>query len=137
MKKFNVLILFICSLTFLFGQSERYLIYFDDKGITLEEVKKDNLFYEDLLGKLSESAKQRRAKLFGEENILTEKDIPVNEDYISVLENSGIKINNKLNWFNAVSADLTYEELEQLSRFTFIKSISRTKKNKTYNSCTD
>ena len=39
----------------------------------------------------------------GEDNYIYE-DVPLNENYLHQIETLGIKIENKLKWFNAVSA---------------------------------
>ncbi len=56
-------------------------------------------------------------------SIITYEDVPIKEDYISAIENQGIKIQNKLNWFNAVSAYLTSPELSIISSFPFVQKI--------------
>ena len=72
------------------------------------------------------------------ENYITYEDIPLRNEYIDQLKADGIKIKNKLKWFNAVSAYMTNEQLNRISSLNFIKSIEPVKifkfKNKTENS---
>ena len=46
----------------------------------------------------------------GEDSFITYEDLPLKADYVSQIEQLGIKIENKLRWFNAVTAYLTEEE---------------------------
>ncbi len=117
-----VLAIFILS-TLTFSQT-KYLIYFKDKGINPDQrLNKSSLLYQETLSHLSKRCIERRIKNMGEDSIITYEDIPIKSDYVIQLKNSGIKIENKLNWFNAVSAYLTFSQKNQISNFSFIKRI--------------
>ncbi len=121
MRKF-VLAIFIFS-TISFSQT-KYLIYFKDKGINPDQrLNKSSLLYQETLNHLSKRCIERRIKNMGEDNIITYEDIPVKDEYINQLKDFGIKIENKLNWFNAVSAYLTPSQKDQISGLSYIKSI--------------
>jgi len=91
----------------------KYLIYFNDKRITASErLEKSSNLYQSALNELTPRCINRRVKNLGEENIISFGDIPITPDYISSLESLGIKIENNLKWFNAVSAYLTDQQFE-------------------------
>jgi len=104
----------------------KYLIYFTDKGITEnEQLEKNSDLYQSALSELTEKCINRRIKTLGEENIISFEDIPIKPDYISFLESHGIKIENNLKWFNAVSAYLTEQQFEEIHQLNFIDKIEK------------
>lgn len=121
MKK---LIIFLTLTIFSVSYSQtKYLIYFKDKGISSETaLTKSSLQFQKAANSLSERSIERRKKTLGE-NFITFQDIPIKKDYLKKLKNLGIKIENKLKWFNAASAYLTEEEKNKISSLSFIKKI--------------
>ncbi|MBK7106132.1 MAG: S8 family peptidase [Ignavibacteriae bacterium] len=115
-------ILFTASLI----AQEKYLIYFKDKGDVLSKFADKEKISNEIL---SEKSIERRKKNLGE-NYLTISDLPINENYIDKLEESNIKIINKLKWFNAVSAFLSNDELNRIKEFSFISKIEKVRKLK-------
>jgi len=104
----------------------KHLIYFTDKGITANErLDKSSDLYQSALSELTEKCINRRIKTLGEENIISFEDIPIKPYYISSLESLGIKIENNLKWFNAVSAYLTEQQFEELLQLNFIDRIEK------------
>lgn len=101
----------------------KYMIYFSDKGDlskqTLSKSLEKNKLAKQLLSKKSI---ERRKKNLGE-NYFTVEDLPLEKRYISNLSEKGIKIVNKLKWFNAVSAYLNNEQLEYVKAQKFVKKI--------------
>ena len=121
MKKILVILFLISGLI----AQEKYLIYFKDKAISENEFNSQKeLLLKSGVIHLSEKAIERRRKTLGN-NYLTYKDLPVNNNYISAIESGGIKIINKLKWFNAVSAYLTTEQRERISSLEFVKKIDK------------
>lgn len=121
MKIFLFLLLTVCTISF---AQTKYFIYFKDKGsISGESLNKSSLFYADAVKTLTPKAIERRKKTLGEDFIDFD-DIPVNENYINAIEENGIKIVNKLSWFNSVSAYLTPEQKSKLLSFPFVKKIT-------------
>lgn len=120
MKKI-LLLLFVCTVTS-FPQG-KYFIYFQDKGIKeAETLRKSSHHYTEALESLTDRVIERRKKVLGD-NFILYQDIPVNKSYIDRITASGIKIENKLNWFNAVTSYLNDEQITSLKKFPFIKSI--------------
>ena len=104
----------------------KYLIYLTDKGINAnEQLEKSSILYQSALSELTEKCINRRIKNLDEENIISIEDIPINPDYISSLESRGIKIENNLKWFNAVSAYLTEQQFEEILQLNFIDKIEK------------
>jgi hypothetical protein len=127
MKKIILFLVFVFTLSG-FSQS-KYFIYFKDKGVeTTENLNKNSTLYKSAVTLLSEKSIERRIKNMGEENFITYEDFPLKEEYVSQLELFGIKIENKLRWFNAVTAYLTDEEKNEVLNFSFIDKIEPVKK---------
>lgn len=63
----------------------------------------------------------------GEDSYITYEDLPVKDDYIRALEGLGIKINNVLRWFNAVSAFLSPNELKSVLSLPFVEKVEKVK----------
>ncbi len=121
MKKFFLAILFF-TIGILTAQT-KYMIYLKDKGIDpqIRLNKSSSLFY-SAEKELTQRSIERRKKVMGEDYI-TYEDIPVNENYIKEIEGYGIKIINRLKWFNAVSCYLTIEEINKIKYLPFVKEI--------------
>ncbi len=133
MKKIYLLLFLLIVTSFIEAQS-KYLIYFKDKGISSQQTlqKSSSLFKLAEKG-LSEKAIDRRKQVMGEDDYITYEDIPLNENYIHQIENLGIKIENKLKWFNAVSAYLTDEQLNSIKNLPSTQKIERVRVFKSRN----
>lgn len=124
------IILILFSLILCLGQvsaQEKYFIYFKDKGIS--EFQKVNIYspqYNEALNLLTPRAVERRKKISGDE-IIDYSDIPVRQDYLNHLQNAGIEIVHKLNWFNCVSAFLNDDQIDLVKSLPFVKSVERVK----------
>ena len=106
----------------------KYLIYFTDKGITANErLEKSSDLYQSALSELTQRSINRRIKNLGEENIISFEDIPIKPGYITSLESLGIKIENNLKWFNAISAYLTDQQFEEIFKLNFVDKIEKVK----------
>src|SRR4030066_1142802 len=103
-KYFLLAVLILTSGSF---AQNKYMIYLKDKGITKSErLEKTGESYQSALDELTERCIIRRIKNLGEDNIISYEDVPLRNEYLSVIETLDIKIENKLKWFNAVSAYL-------------------------------
>lgn len=126
MKQLLFLLIFILS-TGTFAQT-KYFIYFKDKGIkNNEQLSKSSVFYQSAMNELSDRCIARRIKTLGEDNVISWEDIPVRTDYISSIEGIGIKIENKLKWFNAVTAYLTEVQVNEILQLDFVDKIEPVK----------
>lgn len=126
MKQLLIILAILLS-TLSFAQT-KYLIYFKDKGISQnEDLQKTSSFYQSAINELSERSITRRIKNIGKDNFLSYEDIPVYPEYIHTLETAGIKIKNKLKWFNAISASLTETQVNIVREFDFVEKIEPVK----------
>ncbi|MDZ7765430.1 MAG: S8 family serine peptidase [Melioribacteraceae bacterium] len=123
MKKIILFLILAFSLT----AQEKYLIFFEDKGISEEQFNENpQRFYKTATTHLSEQAIERRKKKLGD-NYITFKDFPVNQSYIDALKSSGIKVDNILKWFNAVSIYANDNQIASLKLLPFVDRIEKVK----------
>ncbi len=101
----------------------KYYIYLKDKGIEESGVlSKTMSAFQAAEKELSPAAIERRKQVMGD-NYITEEDVPINEKYVKTIEASGIKIENKLKWFNAVTAYLTDAQAEEIMSLPFVSRL--------------
>jgi hypothetical protein len=118
-----ILWIFIVFTSISFSQS-KYFIFFRDKGVKPSaKLEKSSGVYNNALSLLSEKSIERRINNMGENDFITYEDLPLNEAYVLQIEELGIKIENKLRWFNAVTAYLLEAEKNKVSSFSFVKKI--------------
>ena len=126
MKK--IIVFLIAVLPLLLFPQEKYLIYFKDKEVTnTATLSKSSAIYKEALNNLSNRCIERRKKVMDENNLITYEDLPIKKEYILQIQNLNIKIQNKLNWFNAVSAYLTSEQMNSLKQLNFIEKVEKVK----------
>lgn len=107
---------------------EKHFIYFKDKGINKNSMlTKESTAYQDAVKEVSERAIERRKKHLNSENVITFEDVPISSNYLKEIENLGIKIENKLKWFNAISAYLTDQQIHLLKSLPFVSTIEKVK----------
>ncbi|MFA7420013.1 MAG: S8 family serine peptidase [Melioribacteraceae bacterium] len=106
----------------LFAQT-KYYIYFKDKGdFPTSKLSKTSAVYLAAERELTSAAIERRKQVMGEDYI-TYEDLPINAVYVNKLETSGMKIENKLKWFNAVTSYLTDDEVNTAKAFPFVSKV--------------
>jgi len=133
MKKIFILI-FLFALSASVHSQTKYLIYFKDKGVSPNvSLQKSSALFKLAEKELSQRAIERRKQVMGEDNYITYEDIPLNENYLHQIETLGIKIENKLKWFNAVSTYLTDEQLSSLKSLSSIQKIEKVRVFKSKN----
>ncbi|MDR3628402.1 MAG: S8 family serine peptidase [Ignavibacteriaceae bacterium] len=121
MKKIILLFLFIIPFSY---SQNKYYIYFKDKEINSgTSLNKNSALYTQTVNLLTERCIARRQKSMGKDNIVTFEDISLSKTYVNKLQTIGIKIENQLKWFNAVSAYLTDEQKAEVQDLSFVKSI--------------
>ncbi|NJD23482.1 MAG: hypothetical protein FIA82_12585, partial [Melioribacter sp.] len=124
MKKISILFLLLIISASVNSQT-KYLIYFKDKGVSpTNSLQKSSALFKSAEKELSERAIERRKQVMGENNYITYEDIPLNENYVNQIENLGIKIENKLKWFNAVSSYLTDSQLNTIKKLFFVERVN-------------
>ncbi|MHB8906928.1 MAG: S8 family serine peptidase, partial [Melioribacteraceae bacterium] len=124
MRKIVFLIILISAS--LISAQTKYLIYFKDKGVSVSgSLHKSSAIFKLAEKELSPKAIERRKQVMGEDNYITFEDIPLSENYTNQIEQLGIKIENKLKWFNAVSCYLTDAQIDQLKSLSCIEKIEK------------
>lgn len=117
-------LLMILSGIYVSKAQQKYYIYFKDKGITSSQsIDKTSSYYQKAIDMLSEKTIQRRLKNMNHEKIITYEDLPIEQSYIEQLNLEGIKIENKLNWFNAITAYLSKEKIAAIKSLPFVDRI--------------
>ncbi len=100
-------------------QTDKYLIwvYFTDKGNNVES------YYSNPQTVVSQKSLERRAKVLNESRLIDFTDIPVNQTYVSLLNQNGFELKQKSKWFNAVSGFASKNEINQIASKSFVKKI--------------
>ncbi len=113
-----------CSFISISFPQGKYYIYFKDKGIQkTETLNKFSNEYLKAIENLSERSIQRRMKTLGEDNIINYDDLPIQQNYIDALTSHGIKIENRLTWFNAVTSYLNDIQKSFIGTLSFVDKI--------------
>lgn len=114
MNKKLLLLFFVVSTYFAFSQSEDAWVYLTDKADVQNSINNPITI-------LTQRAIDRKSR---HGVVIDERDVPVNESYISVLKSqSGITVMSKSKWFNAVHVRGTEADINALSSLGFVASI--------------
>ncbi|MDH3268537.1 MAG: S8 family serine peptidase, partial [Ignavibacteria bacterium] len=101
------------------NQNEELLVwvFFSDKG---DETQN---YFSKPSTVVSEKSLKRRAKVLSEDKLITQTDLPVNQNYIDQLSSLGFQLKQKTKWFNGVSGWATKSELAQFANMPFVKQL--------------
>ncbi len=114
MNKKLFLLFFVISTYYAFSQSEDAWVYLTDKADVQNSINNPI----SILTQRSIDRKNAHGV------VIDERDVPVNESYISVLKSqSGITVMSKSKWFNAVHVRGTEADINALSSLGFVASI--------------
>jgi len=121
--------IFIIALTAKIVQAQRYWIYFRDKGVPVDvaPLSADPARYALALSQVTERSLHRRAKVLPSDALVDEQDLPLYKPYEDSLKSLGIVPVNELRWFNSITADITAQQMQQLSNLPFVESIQPVK----------
>jgi len=122
LKKILILNL-ILSLSFLgYRQYEKqkYWIFFKDKGLSTITIQ-EKLF--NLKKDLPEKVLRRRSKTLQPDKIIDIEDLPLCQHYLKKLKELQIKPIVKSKWLNAVSANLSSQQVTLIKKLPFIQKI--------------
>lgn len=92
-------------------------IYFIDKGTNISKF----LSNPELI--VSKESLERRKKVLPINQLIDFDDLPINENYVNFIINMVIEIKHRSRWFNAVSALVSVDQIEELSLLPFVKKI--------------
>jgi len=130
MKYFRVPVLvalLLLNAGIVFG-GQRYWIYFRDKGPGSGEPLYKNVGrYTTAMQQVTERSLRRRAKVLPQNALVDEQDAPLYAPYENSLRVAGIQPVNELRWFNAVTAELTPAQMQQLQSLPFVKNVAPVK----------
>ena len=101
----------------------KYFIYFKDKGVSHStKLEKTSSLYQLAEKELSPKAIERRKAVMGD-NYITYEDLPLNDGYVDQIKSLGVKIENRLKWFNAVTSYLSEVQLNQIRNLSFVQKV--------------
>ena len=93
-------------------------VYFSDKGPVSEQI------WSEAEQALLPRAQVRRARQpFANQRLVDEHDLPLYHNYLTEVNDLVQRIRQKSRWMNAVSAEVTAANLNQLARLPFIRKI--------------
>lgn len=97
-------------------------VFFTDKGIFTQE----DYFRAVKDSKLKANPRAlRRIELRSKRGDFDFTDIPIADEYVKEIEQMGLEIKRKSKWLNAVSLYANKEQVEILSKLSFVKSIDK------------
>jgi serine protease AprX len=99
-------------------------VFFTDKGENLEN------YFSNPTSVVSGKSLKRRAKVLDKNSLISETDLPVNENYINLIQQSGFKVKQKSRWFNGVSGYVTKQMINHISNYSFIRELDVVRKFK-------
>jgi subtilisin family serine protease len=100
-------------------QNEELLVwvFFSDKGENIQNyLSKPSTV-------VSEKSLKRRAKVLSQDKLITQTDLPVNQNYIDQLNSLGFQVKQKTKWFNGVSGWVRKSELTRFTNLPFVKQL--------------
>ena len=122
--KIKTLVLFVFLIPLCLPAQTKYFIYFKDKGIDRNQtLNKQSDEYQNALTHISQKSIERRKKTLDEDHLLSFEDLPLNEEYVQIIISKAIKIENKLKWFNAVTAYLNETQKNIVENLYFVEKI--------------
>ncbi len=121
--RFIFLFLFFLELNY---AQEKYFIYFVDKGPFEDQLLKTT---PENLGISLEAIKRRQKVSSLQNDIITQADLPLFEEYISGIENFAVNIIHKIKWMNAVSITVENKSiLNSIEELSFVEKIEPVRK---------
>jgi subtilisin family serine protease len=104
-------------------EERRYWVYFKDKP----ETSYEDLSFDPELPITDRALKRRQTR--GNGPIYDKADLPLSQEYISVLENTGIEIYHKSRWLNAVSCYFKGVSIEYVKNLSFVVKVAPVRSN--------
>ncbi len=95
-------------------------VYFSDKG--REGLAKSI----DPGTVVSERSLQRRRNVLPADALVDESDLPVAARYIDMVSTTGVRIQHRSRWFNAVSASASAGQIAQIAALPFVREVELT-----------
>lgn len=102
-------------------QAEKYRIFLKDKGT--DEFRIGSELFEKSINSLSHKSINRRKKVFRSDSMVTLEDVPLPNEYLMQISETGAKILLKLKWLNYVVVEATQRQISDISKLKFVKFI--------------
>jgi serine protease AprX len=108
------------------GNEEVHIwVFLTDKGNNLDG------YFNNPTMVVSEKSLQRRSKVLDANSLISLTDLPLNENYITELQNSGFRVKHRTKWLNGVSGWATKQEIQDLTNLSYVKELDIVHKYKT------
>ena len=127
MKKVLTISIYIAiflTLSLTSANADFYRVVFTDKGGG--EFASGTKKYQAARATLSSRCLQRRAKTLNASELITEKDVPLNQEYIDFLIDLGATIRHELKWMNYAVIDCDSALAAQISILPFVDTLFTT-----------
>ena len=121
-NRFIIIILALLLLPTVGWGQHKYWIFFKDKGYS--EHQKSALINSEK-EQFAQRALSRRAKVLPENQLIDEDDLPLFQPYLEKLSSMGIKPIVESRWLNAISANLTSDQISQVAKLVFVSKIQQ------------
>ncbi len=118
MKK-TLLFFLLTGSTFTFAQTSLVFVFFKDKP-------NKNVFYANPLSELSQKSLDRRTTLGVP---LNDQDAPIEQSYITNIQNLGFTVTDYSKWLNGVAVNATPAQVALLEAQTYVDSVESFAKN--------
>ncbi len=101
--------------------SVRVWVFFAGKGVDTEEAYRAAL--SDVAGEYTERAKARRVLRRTAPGLFDYRDLPLVEEYVARVADTGARIRTRSRWLNAVSVEANLEQIEVIASLPFVRWI--------------
>ena len=101
------------------AEDQPYWVFFNDRGT----IDTDRAVAAKRAAADEPKRFSRRARIMSPERLFDERDLPVNEEYVSAVKDAGGTIRRASRFLNAVSAMLDEDEIALVRTFPFVRDI--------------
>lgn len=92
-------------------------VYLNDKGPNAESKLSDPLSL------VTQRSLDRRLKVLPSNSLVSMVDVPLYDPYVQLVSQNVIDVRQQLKWFNALTVEATKEQIDMISKFSFVSSI--------------
>jgi serine protease AprX len=92
-------------------------VYLNDKGPNAQQKLSNPL------NLVTQRSIDRRLKVKSPENVVDLTDVPIYEEYVSLINSKALNVRNQIKWLNAVSVECTRTQLDELAKLNYVKEI--------------
>ncbi len=92
-------------------------VYLNDKGPDVAQ------YLANPLSLVSQRSLDRRAKVLPQGQLVSFTDVPLYENYVNTVSQNVTKVRHLLNWFNAMSVEVTREQINSLKEYDCVTNI--------------